>query len=261
MNELSSRAQQLIALARRQDDPNLVDQNRIGQALAKQLGVGILTLAVGGTVSKGAAKATLAAGWSKLMLITTVGVAAALVLGQSPPEPVGIGSKSTQPAQVQHPPKSHLSLPASSAASGSDLYPGSAPWLAQTSAPSTSSQNRNHSIDATHRRIPAAGSVALAEPAEAANPGVDPLLAETAALREAQRALRAGDPNRAISLVDLQDRQYPTGTLTQERAATRIFALCALGQVAQASKLARAFERRWPRSPMLTRVQNSCGDL
>ncbi len=80
-----------------------------------------------------------------------------------------------------------------------------------------------------------------------------------AALREAQRALRSGDPNRAISLVELQDRQFPMGTLTQERAATRVFALCSVGQVAQARRLARAFTRRWPRSPMLTRVQNSCG--
>ena len=261
MNELSSQARQLIALSRRQDDPNLADQNRIGQALAKQLGVGILTLAAGATVSKGAAKATLAAGWSKLMLITTLGVGTALVLGQPPPSPASLRSEFTQPTQVQKLPKNYISPTVPSVASESELYRGSSSALPQASTPSASSQNRNHSMNATQNRIAMAGSMAPDGSAEASKPGVDPLLAETAALREAQRALRSGEPSRAIALVDLQDRQYPTGTLTQERAATRIFALCALGQVAQASRLASAFERRWPRSPMLTRVQNSCGEL
>lgn len=87
---------------------------------------------------------------------------------------------------------------------------------------------------------------------------VDPLQAETAALREAQRAMRSSDPARALSLVNAQDVVYASGALAQERAAARVYALCALGSLAQARSQAQDFAQRWPRSPMLGRVRAAC---
>jgi hypothetical protein len=88
---------------------------------------------------------------------------------------------------------------------------------------------------------------------------VDPLQAETAALRRAQRAIRSGDPERALALIREQDATYRGGALAQERAAARIFALCDLGRTEEARAEIRRFGRQWPRSPLLSRVQSgSC---
>jgi outer membrane protein assembly factor BamD (BamD/ComL family) len=88
---------------------------------------------------------------------------------------------------------------------------------------------------------------------------VDPLQAETAALRSAQRAIRSGDPERALALIREQDATYRRGALAQERAAARIFALCDLGRTEEARTETRRFARQWPRSPLLSRIQSgSC---
>jgi hypothetical protein len=108
------------------------------------------------------------------------------------------------------------------------------------------------------RRSATAQFEPLPEAPAASDPNIDPLQAETAALREAQRALRAGDAASAISLTKKQDTVFQAGSLGQERAAVRIFALCAIGNVVQARSDATDFIRRWPRSPMLSRVRSAC---
>lgn len=251
MNELSSQARQLIALARRGDDPSFADQKRVDQALAKSIGLG-------------ASGATTAVGFGKMVVITAIGVTAALALGQSPPAPVGVRSALTHPTQWQEPPRSHVNQPQeSSTDNNAVLVPNNTVAESEKGQGSlharSPSQSRDFSMNTAQKRAPVASFQDLSEAGLRAKSGIDPLLAETAALRDAQRAMRSGDPARAIALVDKQDRQYPTGSLRQERAAARIFALCALGQVAQARTQARAFEQHWPRSPMLTRVQTSCG--
>jgi len=59
-------------------------------------------------------------------------------------------------------------------------------------------------------------------------------------------------------LLDQHAKQFPRGTLTQERLGSRIFALCALGRVSEARAEARRFEKSAPRSPLLTRIHASC---
>lgn len=86
----------------------------------------------------------------------------------------------------------------------------------------------------------------------------DPLQDEVSAFRTVQQSMAAGDARRALSLVTEQNHRFSTGALQQERAAARVFALCTLGRNSEARSEARAFEQRWPRSPMLARVRRAC---
>jgi outer membrane protein assembly factor BamD (BamD/ComL family) len=84
------------------------------------------------------------------------------------------------------------------------------------------------------------------------------LEAETADLRAIQEALRAGDPGRALALLDRQASLYPDGKLSQERDAARIIALCDLHDTAAARAALARFEHDYPRSPLLDRVRTAC---
>jgi hypothetical protein len=92
----------------------------------------------------------------------------------------------------------------------------------------------------------------------AASRAKDPLLAETEALRAAQRALRSGDGTRALELLHEQERTYATGSLHEERAAARILALCQAGLADAARASTERFVRRWPRSALRARVISAC---
>jgi len=86
----------------------------------------------------------------------------------------------------------------------------------------------------------------------------DQLRAETSALRAAQQALRAGDAERALSLLNQQDATYQQGLLQQERSAARVLALCQSGKVDGARAEAARFEQRWPKSPLVARIRSAC---
>jgi hypothetical protein len=112
---------------------------------------------------------------------------------------------------------------------------------------------------------PVEPSVKLAPPASlerserpAASRAKDPLLAETEALRAAQRALRNGDATRALELLHEQERTYAAGSLHEERAAARILALCQAGLADAARASTERFVQRWPRSALRARVISAC---
>ena len=65
----------------------------------------------------------------------------------------------------------------------------------------------------------------------------------------ARRVLRAGDPLRALTLLDAARARFPEGILVQEREALSIEALVRSGQRALATKRAEAFLRAYPKSP------------
>jgi outer membrane protein assembly factor BamD (BamD/ComL family) len=65
----------------------------------------------------------------------------------------------------------------------------------------------------------------------------------------ARRVLRAGDPLRALTLLDAARARFPEGILVQEREALSIEALVRSGQRALATKRAESFLRAYPKSP------------
>ncbi len=104
----------------------------------------------------------------------------------------------------------------------------------------------------TSNAVPPAPAIAL--PA-----GPATVLAEAQLLRDADAALKAGDPRRAEALLAQHSASFPNGALVEEREAERVAVLCALGRTEQARAAASAFLRDRPRSPLATRVRSSCG--
>jgi hypothetical protein len=83
------------------------------------------------------------------------------------------------------------------------------------------------------------------------------LAEETRLLREADRALRGGSPETAISLLDEHAQRFPDGVLAPERSAERMVALCQLGR-ADASTATRFLANR-SSSPLAARIRQACG--
>jgi hypothetical protein len=91
----------------------------------------------------------------------------------------------------------------------------------------------------------------------AAAPPSDSLQDETALLARANAALRTGDTGAGLALLDDYDRRFPSGTLREETAATRIIARCQAA-IPGTVDAARRFIEQHPHSPLSSRVRSSC---
>jgi outer membrane protein assembly factor BamD (BamD/ComL family) len=81
------------------------------------------------------------------------------------------------------------------------------------------------------------------------------LTAEVEALDEARRALREGDPVRALKTVDDYERVLHGSRLRDEATILRIEALERSGQRGAAAKLAAEFVANNPNSPLVDRAR------
>ncbi|MDC0668024.1 hypothetical protein [Nannocystis radixulma] len=93
---------------------------------------------------------------------------------------------------------------------------------------------------------------------ERAGPGDASVLAEMALLQEAQTALRNGRPDAALELLDRHAESFARGSMAEERAALRVLALCAAGELARGAAEAAVFLRAHPRSTYALRVAAAC---
>jgi hypothetical protein len=92
--------------------------------------------------------------------------------------------------------------------------------------------------------------------------GASPVLAldeEIGLLRDARSELREGRADRALGLLDESVRRFPNGTLAEDRAAERVFVLCALNRVDESRAQALRFLADHPRSSHAVSVRTSCG--
>ncbi len=78
--------------------------------------------------------------------------------------------------------------------------------------------------------------------------------ADVTMVRAAYVALRSGDAARALSLVDEHARRHPRSVLSEERDATRVLALCALGRRDSARTALQQFKLSFPSSTQLART-------
>jgi hypothetical protein len=92
-------------------------------------------------------------------------------------------------------------------------------------------------------------------PAPTEAPTID---GEVLLLNQAQLATRAGNPARALQILDEYGSQYPNGRLADARAVSRLVALCDLGRVADVRREADQFKARYPSSPLYDRVNKIC---
>ncbi len=84
------------------------------------------------------------------------------------------------------------------------------------------------------------------DPGRALPPRADRFADELALLEQARAALVADDARKTLRLLGRHARRFPAGALTQEAAATRIEALCQLGDDAGAQREAAMYAGRWP---------------
>ena len=84
------------------------------------------------------------------------------------------------------------------------------------------------------------------------------LAAELELLHQAQRAWRAGDGARTLSLLEDHESRFARSQLAPERTALRILALCDLGRVAEARRIGVRFLRTASQSPSRRSVEESC---
>ena len=70
--------------------------------------------------------------------------------------------------------------------------------------------------------------------------------------------LNAGDPERALALLDSHAQRFPDGAMAEERDELQVFATCKTGQGDAARELATLFLAKHPGSPYAAAVKASC---
>jgi hypothetical protein len=188
-----------------------------------------------------ASTATLASGTA---VATGMGAAAKTAVGLVVMASLGTGGYFTYRAVAAH--RARVVAPLVSPVAAVEPVPAPAPEPPAApvfiKAPTTT-------VSARTRRPPER-HVAVA----AVDPGT--LAKETALLRQADAALRAGDTARAIALLDQHAARFPQGVLAPERTAERLIVLC---QVGGADRGAVAqYLAAHPASPLTSRVRGAC---
>lgn len=96
-------------------------------------------------------------------------------------------------------------------------------------------------------------------PTTPAASGESSVHAELGTLEQARRALAAGEPARALSLLDAYSASYPRGSMGPEATVLRVEALVRAGDPSAAARLGNAFLASNPQSPYAGRVRALLG--
>lgn len=223
MTDLSPETRALLELGRAGDDPSDLAVSHNRSRLALKLGAAAL--------GAGAVASSTASAWASGKAIALCAVL--LASGAA----VGVYTLQSPAAEV--------------AATPAKPRPEAVVRVAATSAPQPEA--------AAVEPAPPATAARAAPPAAAAvSSGARSIQSELELIRTAQKHLHRGDASAALALLAEHARRYPGGALSEEREASRVFALCKLGNVAGARAQAERFLRRSPSSPFAERVRASC---
>ena len=110
------------------------------------------------------------------------------------------------------------------------------------------------------RAAPPASAVTSHAGASAEAPSSRGLAAERALLDVARSALARGEAGEAIVATDRHAREYPDGSLVEEREAIAVKALVALGRMDEARRRAHALEQRFPNGLTVRAVRAAVGE-
>jgi hypothetical protein len=271
MNDLSKRSRALIEAARAAEDPSAHDRVRVRKALMMRVAGVTAATALGsstaaGTAAAGGAVAGSAAGLAGLGSVGKTLIVIALVVAGGGGALVATGHAPWsshrargQPVETRPPTGVELAAPNGSGTAGAQIpdrtadaptadQPVREPLEPKAPAPAPSATG-SISPAASNATPQAAGSVVRGPEIEA----------ELKLLGEAQAALGAGRPERALEILEQHESTFEAGALREERTAARIFALCDLGKVEQARAEAARFLAEAPGSPLAARVRAACG--
>jgi hypothetical protein len=248
MSERTPDAQRLLDMARREHEPSAADEERVRSSLhARVLASPLLLSAKGVHAAKGA-QALLSSGKLTLAKVAlAIGVCGGTGLAVHAVVSHGRVAEGVAPHQ----------LPVSAAA------PRSLGSVSVAAVPTARVPSEPEEI-AKEPEIPTPPSQAAAPSAKRSPPGsasVLPMTAqdmqvEIAGLRQAQQLLYAGNAAQAVNVLDQLSSRVPTGGLMEERAATRVIALCTLGRASESG--VAAFMARYPSSVHAARVRSAC---
>jgi RNA polymerase sigma-70 factor (ECF subfamily) len=254
MSELSPESRALIELVGDRDGPSPEHSARLSQKVGQSLlaagaTVGLAKGAAGALTSAGLVGTKAAVGTSLTALKCAAWFAAGIGAGLVVAAPVAVWTHS-RPEQggTVASAKSPVPLPRSGR--------GGEPMReAALSAPSTTGASPSTAA----RELP------IAEPSPSGGAPVAAFAGtvseEMRLLGAAQRELSARRGDEALRLLEEHARKFPEGALGEERLAVRVLALCDLGRVAEARQATRDFLSRFPVSPLVPRIRESCGQV
>jgi hypothetical protein len=260
MNELGSEARELLARLGDADGPSDAQTARMKRKLGVALGAASGVLVVAGATGAANAAASAAAagaaagagtklggaGLGGLLSMFALGAAAGVGVSTSTlvvrhyferPVPAVVASSAPALAPAPKTPANAVALPVEPAAAvvGELAPPGEAV-------------------------APAPVPLAPGEQPAAAPSAIEPTLGpEVELVIAAKRELTLGRPSQALLLVERLAAEFPNGALREERRLLEVLSLCALGRVEQARREAHDFAALTPRSPLLPRLEQSCG--
>jgi hypothetical protein len=247
MTGLGPESNALLEVARDGDEPTHADRDRVRAAIERRLALGAGAGLGAAMAAKSAAAASPAGLLAKALvtagIVCAVGVTAWQVARTPPRSAAPTMSLATPiaPAPIDAP--THVA----EALIGAPSVP----------APAPSSSEEHRRLLSSAQALPIQGAVAASSTRSAAATG--DVAAEVRLLDQAHTAMRAGDAERALGLLEDHGRRYPRGALGEERDAARIAALCALGRIAEARDATDRFLRAAPRSPQAGALRASCG--
>ena len=231
-------------------DPSLDDLIRAQRAVTRltdaqraRIRARLLPPVLAGTAASAAASATnLPAGVSSFAASWAVKLALGLLVA------AGAGAAYLVAWREERPPASapapQLMVPGTSApeVAVANAVPQVEPIEPAASAPTSPAPTKARGFHATSSTVPAASAS---------------LAVEVQLMHDVDTALRAGQPERALALLD-ERRGHDGGFMGQERAAARVVTLCQLGRVEEARADAARFLRELPHSPLAARVRSTC---
>ncbi len=273
----------LVDLARDGHEPSESDRARVRAAVWAKLGAGAGAGVAGTSVA--AAKAS-AAGMKVIAAIVVTGAlggagaatvramrpagpgATVSIARATPPSAPAAGSPVVvAPSQTAAPSAAGASLPTGALAAAKEPPRTVASPVSRAAPIASESAVQAAAGAAPAPPAPIAPSSATTPPpvtgapdavVRAAVRSTSTLEAETRLVGGAVAALHAGDPARALSLLDEHARTFATGALAEERDAERVAAWCDMHRDERARESADAFLRDHARSPLAARVRSSC---
>jgi hypothetical protein len=239
MNDLDPKALALLDSVRGTDRPTRHEKARVKRrVLARVAGVLLAASAGASSTTTAASVGTAAAGVWSAKLVVAVIAASALVAGGAATGVV-----------VSH---HHHARAGAAAVTQQVVAPRTAPLAVATSpfAPP-----KTEALAEPPRALPVRPAAARVE-RPAATP--ETLEEELPLLLSAQEALRLGDVDRALGLLDAHARRFPGGALAEERRAAHALAACRKAGDPLARAEAQAFLRDSSSSPLVESVRKAC---
>lgn len=255
MNHSYQTLDELLHTVRRTENPSADDRRAVRRGISALFGTAVTTSTAVASAATKTAFLTMMVGPFVTGVVFGGAVIATTAVAYRP-ELFGIGTPPSVASPGRPVPRPHGEPPiAPSELAPPGELPSAAPALSDERPPEpTKPEHRT----LQHRQAPGPAALPGAQPLPAEPRSPQTLEAESRALAEAQRALRDRDLEWALNMLAQQDRTFAGGVLAEERAAARVFTLCAAGRHDEGRASAERFQKQYPGSLLTERVRQAC---